>query len=352
MDIIKTIFTLCILLAFHVCVNSQVYKEHNSSIESKSSLFNKDFYIGDGEKYELDLNFMYTSKERNASLYKVDFENMYPSTPIVIKSFEDDISTFSVLRSYAIDNLPEPYSFYGNGGSFYSTNKYLIYKTNPFPGYEIDRNGGGPDYDAFKEKIIQAWTYGSNYLLPFFHRIMKSASARKEVYQYISQTFQNVSEIIPVSVKKKIIDVCKKLQSFLTAYKIDRQKYVNLSQKDDFIYEIGIFEAFLFRRLETDKVPINELSGFITSFQALVEKELKSRSTDYYFRININDSDIIICDGISSNYSIYSKQSINRIDMNDLSSIRCIKSDSNNYLIKYDGKETFYNNKLEVIKRD
>ena len=127
---------------------------------------------------------------------------------------------------------------------------------------------------------------------------------------------------------------------------------MNLSQKDDFIYEIGIFEAFLFRRLETDKVPINELSGFITSFQALVEKELKSRSTDYYFRININDSDIIICDGISSNYSIYSKQSINRIDMNDLSSIRCIKSDSNNYLIKYDGKETFYNNKLEVIKRD
>jgi hypothetical protein len=343
-------FFLCLTL------NSFAQKKTTSTFDINSTLFLKNVNLDDGKEYEINSLVGFPNNVREKNWYEISLENKYPKTPIVIKSFENEISNLKILSKYAVDNLPEPNALYDESGVintelFKSSNKFLVYKENPFPGYEIDMYAGH-EHDAIKEKVVQAWSYGSRYLLPFFHKLLKSTTARKELYNYLNQTFENVSYLLSTSIKKKILSICSELLRFLNSYKINRSKYISLSKKDDFINNIGTFESFIFRRIEIDKIPIEELTGFISDFKKLTEKELTNSSADYYFTININDSEIIISDGTNSNYSIFCKQSTNKIDINNLVSIRCIKSDSNNYLIKYDNKEVLYNSKLEEIKRD
>jgi len=329
-------------------------------VELNDSVISRSISLNDKEEYILNESFgscwCCAHKETNVLGFGV---GILPPTPLIIKSFETKITPFSLLRNYAFDAFSEPCAFSLNRGPLASTNKLLVYRARgsnqneiDFPDYKISYNGG-LKHNLKTTKIIDAWDYGSDHLLPFFHTLLKSTSARKEIFNYIITSFNKLSNYYPYSVKKDIIKILDDLELFISSYSANRSTYLDLLNKNkDLIMEIGYYRSFVFRRIENDKIPLSEIKKYINELKKTINTDIANSPLKSYLKININNSDIIIID-TENGWKISNPNSSVVIDLNSFRSIKCIKADHiNHYLINTGVKQLFVDNKLKIIDRN
>lgn len=331
-----------------------------NQVESIDAVITKSISLNDKEEYVLNQSFgscwCCAHQETNVLGFEVD---VLPQTPLIIKSYETKITPFFMLKNYAFDAFSEPCAFSLNRHSFASTNKLLVYRAKgsnqneiDFPDYKISYNGGSK-HNLQTTNIIDAWDYGSDHLLPFFHTLLKSSSARKEIFNYVITSFNKISNYYPSSVKKNIIKILADLEHFTANYGANRNTYVDLLNKNkDLVKEIGFYRSFVFRRIENDKIPLSEIKKYINELKKTINMDIADSPLKSYLKININNSDIILIDA-ENGWEISNPNSSEVINLNSFKSIKCIKVDHiNYYLINTGVKELFVDNKLNIIDRN
>lgn len=283
--------------------------------------------------------------------------SMLPETPLIIKSFESNITPFKILKDMAFDNLSNPRSFEHENsfGFFGSTNKFLIYRKHEtnlrdFPNYRINYNGGIIS-NTKTDKIINAWSYGSDYLKPFFHRLMQSKAARKEIYQYIFDSYDKFSIHYPTETKKQMLERLKDVQTFVSSYKESRSHYLKLLEKGE-LEKIGGYNQFVYRRIENDNVPVPEILDFIANLKSIITSDITSSQGRKFIKININNNELVIEDDLES-WIVSSKNSASTFYISSFLSVKYLEYNSSKYyLITTEEDEILIDKNLKIISRE
>ena len=231
-------------------------------------------------------------------------------------------------------------------------------------------------------------------------QLYNSSVARQEIFNYGLKTYQNLSDQYPISYKKKMLFLMKEQSSFLDNYTQNRARYTQIVNKelefdaktiknyddfkagkktrkeyDDFdralwktrpkffVEVVGYNNAWLFRRIENDKVPVKELRSYINSLDKIVKNQLNSGSSNYdcVKKTIINNEITVYDDFEGENLTHFKSRSGNvlSIKAKDVY-IKCLVSENKNYYLisfwDYSEKspkkiERLYDNILNEIKR-
>lgn len=315
----------------------------NQGTLKKEAVFCKNIHLSNKEVFEFsnwafELGPGRPSKSKN--LFGVTTE-MLPPTPIIISSWETEKMPFSIFRDYVFDEISE----YPTIANLSSTNNFR------YVNFDLLQ----PSTLISLDKIISDWSYGEKYMLPFFHKIMLSKPARKEVFNYVITAFRNIQHLYPQSFKKEVIHQISLATNFLNNYSKNRTKYLQQSKNDDrFLEIIGFHNAFLFRRIEKDKIPIQELLAYLNEFKGVVTESLQTTTIPNVFYLNINDSDLIIVDhsGETNKLQITTKNSSKKLTLENISKITCLNNGTKNYyLFSAYGKDYLFDSQLTLIER-
>lgn len=290
-----------------------------------------------------------------------NIENIiFPSIPVIIKSYISDETKLLKYRNELFEGLS-------------------IFELNPW--------GIGKSYNSNLKKM----TYEND-----AKELYNSSTGRNEIFKYGLKVYENLSKSYPVSAKKLLLYKLKKGDEFLKNYSSNRSKYLSivkkendLNEKDRKLYddysqnkityeeynsqspknipsfrrEVGFENAFLFRRIEYDKVPISELKSYNNSLAKLLKTQLSSNQNlyDCLKKLTLNN-EITIFDGFDATPTINLK-SISSGKIIKLKckymylSIKCIVSENTNfYLVKYTNQNNkyvteLYDNKLNKMER-
>ncbi len=112
--------------------------------------------------------------------------------------------------------------------------------------------------------------------------------------------------------------------------------------------------AFLFRRIEKDKIPIQELLAYLNEFKGVVTESLQTTTIPNVFYLNINDSDLIIVDHSGETYKlqITTKNSSKKLTLENISKITCLNNGTKNYyLFSAYEKDYLFDSQLTLIER-
>jgi aspartyl protease family protein len=164
------------------------------------------------------------------------------------------------------------------------------------------------------------------------YALFDSKICRETFFNFFLQIYSQNK--YPQSSKKNHIKIIDNCLFFLSNYKINRVKYLKITEWD-VKEKLGAFNSFLYRRIETNKIPIEELKDY------LLRLKNKIKSSPVYFtsfkNIIINKGEIIISDEFvhenGVDVDIWNKKSNKIIKIKNFCQVKCLKENLNNYYL-------------------
>lgn len=256
------------------------------------------------------------------------------------------------------------------------------------------------DFAPYQIGFSYNWKLGKTVYEKGVKQLYNSSSARQEIFNYGLKTYQNLSSQYPISLKKQLLFLMKEQSRFIDNYTQNRALYIQMANKetewnakndqnykdfkagkktrkeyDEFsnahwksypkslVTEIGRNNAWLYRRIENDKVPITELRSYINNLNKIVQNQLNSASSNYdCLKKTIINNEITVYDDFEDENLINLKsRSGNVLTIKSRSvKIKCIVSENKNYYLisfwDYSEKsskkiERLYDSRLNEIQR-
>ena len=282
-------------------------------------------YERDGEGYWSPYNW---AGELNISISDLSNES-----PIILRSMETDSYTFEYFKEKML----------------------LTIKDLSLPIY-YERAGLNQSYRS----QINPKNEGS--YIDYFKRIISSKDGRTELFNYTLKSFNIIGKYFPNTWKNYYISVLDNCILFTTSYAKKRNKYRELEKKyfHDYSHKMidelgGQYNAFIYRRIEHDKVPIQEINSYLKKLKFLLTKSVNSGSKSNYKNVIINNGSIIISDNSINSYDgaqvkIWNKTSEKSLIFSWFSHIKCLRNNGKNYyVIFYDGKNSLIDENLNII---
>jgi aspartyl protease family protein len=263
-------------------------------------------------------------------------EDLEPNSPILLRSIATSEYSFNDFKDNCLEMLD---------------NLELPIKYERMGSYEISRW----DLEAVA--------------LEYINNIFSSKMARKELFNYAIRNFKKIENKYPNSWKQNMINKIDECFLFTKTYQTKRSNYINLSKMEwcgenpngqmrsdynGFAYKIGYFESFIFRRIEYNKIPIQEINSYLMIMKTTLLESLSENNYSNYKDVYINNGEIILSDllvnGKGVTIKIWNKATNKQLSFNSFSHIKCLQEDGKNYYMIYqNGKGTLINSKLEIV---
>ena len=271
----------------------------------------------------------------NLEKFGINKEDLEPNSPILLRSIATSEYSFNDFRDNCIemvDDLWLPIQYERLGSS---------------------------DFNWDMEKVA----------LEYINNIFSSKIARKELFNYAIRNFKRIENKYPNSWKQNMINKIDECFLFTKTYQTKRINYINLSKMDwcgenpngqmvsggnGFAYKIGYYESFIFRRIEYNKIPIQEINSYLMIMKTTLLESMGENKYSNYKDVYINNGEIILSDlivnGKGVKIRVWNKVTDKKLYFNSFSHIKCLKEDGENYYMIYqNGKGTLINSRLETI---
>lgn len=255
-----------------------------------------------------------------------------------------------------VQECEDPYYWFGDisfpEGNFISGTPVLlrVYDTKDqnFENFKIDCINEIKDLSfGFNGDISY---YSGRAFGDYFNRICASKEVRMQCYDYSLRSFEKIQEKMPNNWKKNVSIRIGNMLKFLNNYSSNRNYYLKLEKDWDFIEKVGGNDfAFLYRRIENNKIPVLELVNYLNSLKSTISNSIDVNGYTNYRDIVINNELIISdfkFDNNSADVKILKKNSTKFIYIKGFGTIKCLKDNSKNYYTIY------HNANSSIIYRD
>lgn len=298
-----------------------------------------------------------------------------------IKEYYANLNDGDVFPKRPIENLEDYYKIWG-GQIIPPTNEIDISRNVPIILKSIESDGcktGEIGYelaeklfdfgyfDLFRHKTFIWKDYIDDIDTKCIQNIYNSKTTRSQFLDFAIDIFNITENSLPNSSKHQLISYIDDSMNFLKTYSKNRLKYYEIerrtqNKRDDnvinfvgqmgeFIGAVGHYNAFLFRRIEKDKIPISELNSYLIKLKSAIKTSISKSSYTNCTTIKINENGLFISDyynsskGFNNTLKIWSKYSADTLYINNFSQIKCIKDKSKNYykVTCYEGVKAIYN---------
>ncbi len=235
--------------------------------------------------------------------------------------------------------------------------------------------------DMFRHRSFTWNDYIDDISTQCIQNIYISEAIRDQFIDFVIYIYNFCERSLPISSKNQLISYIDNSLDFLKTYSKNRRKYFEMEnntqnikqenginyvgQMSEFIAEVGHYNAFLFRRIEKDKIPISELNSYLLKLKSVIKNSISNSFYTNYSTIKINKNGLFMSDDYNSSKAfhntlkIWSKYSADTLYINNFSQIKCMKDKSKNYykvtcyedvkaVYNYDkfGYDFIYNNEL------
>lgn len=272
----------------------------------------------------------------NLDKFGITKDDLEPNSPILLRSIATSEYSFNDLRDKCIEMLD---------------NLWLPIQYERMGSYDISR------WDL-KEVALE-----------YVNNIFSSKLARKELFNYSIRNFKKIEDKYPNSWKQNMINKIDECFLFTKTYQTKRSNYINWSKMEwcgenpngqmqngynGFAYKIGYFESFIFRRIEYNKIPIQEINSYLMIMKTTLLESMNEKKYSNYKDVYINNGEIILSDllvnGKGVTIKVWNKVTDKQLIFNSFSHIKCLQEDGKNYyMIFQNGKGTLINSKLEIV---
>lgn len=252
-------------------------------------------------------------------------------SPIVLRSIENKEFSFEDLRDYCLSNLSD-LSFW----------------------VRYERAG------------LNRRSNNDDEFLKYAQNIFSTKDTRRELFEYANRLYLKLQYSFPRTWKTYVLKRIEKCQVFTKDYTIKRNNYLKLEKKYDsllnvgyysqsrFVDDIGQYEAFIFRRIEHNKVPIQEINDYLSRAKTTISQTLDEGLYSNYRNLIINDGDLVISDdcinGVGAKVRLWNRNSSKDLVFQKFSGIKCLRNgDKNYYVIYHENKSTLINTELEIV---
>ena len=276
----------------------------------------------DGLSYSLDVAALKTESAFQYSTFGFSGKEL-PATPVIIRSFEKKSWDFEILKDYIFDHVSEPtvlkYNILFNGPSHYYYDKKddIIRNITPAP---------------FTQQTFDNFYNGQTPQLDFFHTSVQNKTMRGALIDYFFTCYDQLSSSLPESLKKEIIANCNDMLVFLKNYQTNRPKYLEYARNNTMLEKTSTLNAFLYRRIETDKISSLDLITYINNFKDKVTASLNNSTWSFYSKFAINGGDLYLTDSQNKKIKVSTKNSQKTIELDycDLE-IKCMVDNTGTY---------------------
>lgn len=211
---------------------------------------------------------------------------------------------------------------------------------------------------------------GDNFMAnEFTDAIFNSKVARQALFNYALRNFKRIEHKYPNSWKQNLLDKVDECLLFTKTYNAKRVKYLKLhdmrgytinphiqmeSGSNGFAYKIGYYQSFIFRRIEYNNIPIQEINSYLMICKSALLNSITNNGLTNYKTVYINNGELIISDSIVNGKGIIlnvrNKQSTKTLTFNSFSHIKCFVEDEKNFYVIYqNGKTTLINASLDIL---
>ena len=197
--------------------------------------------------------------------------------------------------------------------------------------------------------------------------IYSSKATRNQFIDFAIDIYNMSEESLPNTSKHQLISYIDDSLNFLKTYSKNRLKYYEMEirtqnkseanvinyvgQMGEFIGAVGHYNAFLFRRIEKDKIPISELNSYLLRLKFAIKTSISKGIYTNYTTIKINENGLFMSDHYNSSKAfnntlkIWSKYSADTLYINNFSQIKCMKDKNKNYykVTCYEDVKAVYN---------
>lgn len=197
--------------------------------------------------------------------------------------------------------------------------------------------------------------------LNYSNLVFKSKICREALFNYYVEVFKKIENNYPSTYKQHFVNVIDDCLTFLKNYNIYKNRYNKAKDVWDFwdLMNHNQYNAFLFRRIENNHIPIIELSSYLTSFKNILLNSIKLSNYKNYKDLIINKGEIIISDYEVSSEGVKVKVWNNikkHLLIEYFSGIKLLKEGVENYYLiyHYDDKgkyNTLIDKSLNVLNK-
>jgi aspartyl protease family protein len=224
-------------------------------------------------------------------------------------------------------------------------------------------------FELFRHKTFKWKDYIDGIDTQCIQNIYNSKATRNQFLDFVIYIYNLSEKSLPNSSKHQLISYIDDSLNFLKTYSKNREKYYEMErrtqnkreenvinyagQMGEFIGAVGHYNAFLFRRIEKDNIPISELNSYLLRLKSVIKISMSNSIYSNYTTIKINENGLFMSDYYNSSKAfnntlkIWSKYSADTLYINNFSQIKCIKEKSKNYY-----KVTCYENIKAVYNYD
>lgn len=291
--------------------------------------------LNDNEIYPENYNSEYWAPYGWTEELNISKSDLSNETPIILRSMETDVFSFENFREYILSNI----------------------KDLSFPIY-YERAGLN---QSFSRKLT--YEHDDADFVDYSKIIFSSKDGRAELFNYALKSFNKIEKYFPNTWKTYYLSVLDNCILFTEKYTNNRDKYRELEKKhfnDNsgiMINELGgQYNAFIYRRIEHDKVPIQEINSYLNKLKFLLTKSVNSESPSNYKNVIINNGSIIISDNSINAYDgaqvrIWNETSGKSLTFSWFSHLKYLRNNGiNYYMIFYDGKNSLIDENLNIIR--
>ncbi len=306
-------------------LNSSFTLKNNETVSYQTLLDNAiagKYPYSDGLSYYLDDAALKTGSAFQYSTFGFR-GNELPATPVIIRSFEKKSWDFEILKDYMFDHIAEPtilkYNILFNGPSHYYFDKKddIIRNINPAP---------------FTQQTFGSFYNGQTPQLDFFHTSMQDKTIRGALIDYFFTCYDQFSTSLPESIKNEIIANCNGMLVFLKNYQTNRPKYLEYARNNTMLEKTSTLNAFLYRRIETDKISSLDLITYVNKFKAKVNASLNNSTWSFYSKFVINGGDLYLTDAQNKKIKVSTKNSLKTIELEYCNvEIKCMVDNTGTY---------------------
>lgn len=201
-------------------------------------------------------------------------------------------------------------------------------------------------------------TYGyckySDEFKSYYHTVFSNKIARKLLFKFALNLLVEKCKIWPKDFKPAVLSILDEL--LVSIPKIARLSKTEFNEQIFYNSKYNYLHGFIYRRIKTDNVPLNEVLEFLKIAKNTVSELDIEATTDFKVGIHLND-DLVIYVGVDQQYYLYSKLNSKLVKVNKGYRIKEAKflsgDDGRFYHIKYliakKEKTHLYDAKLNLI---
>lgn len=320
-------FAVILFTAFKYILNTSPIVTENISLND-NEIYPEKYAASDGQAYS-----QYYEPYRWTDTLGISKNELTTEIPIILRSMEVGKYSFDNLREYCLSNI----------------------RDLSFPIY-YERAGLN---QAYSRKLT--FEHDNDNFLEYAKIIFSSKEGRAELFNYALSSYEKIEKHFPTTWKNYFKDVVDNGLLFTKDYTTKRSKYLALEKKyqtnysSSFANEIGEYNAFIYRRIEHNKVPIPEINAYLNKLKTSLLKPAKEGSLNNYKNISINNGEIIISDNRINAYDgaqvkIWNGKATKPLTFSWFSHIKCLKNNGKNfYVVYYDDKNSLIDDNLKII---